>query len=38
MKIEAKLEALELTLPEQFTPPAGTKLHFEIEAEVEISE
>src|SRR5436305_14164613 len=28
MKIEAKLDALGLTLPEQFTPPAGTKLPF----------
>jgi len=28
MKIEAKLDALGLTLPEQFTPPAGTILPF----------
>src|SRR6266487_2311581 len=28
MQIEAKLEALGLTLPEQFTPPAGTILPF----------
>jgi enamine deaminase RidA (YjgF/YER057c/UK114 family) len=28
MKIEAKLEALGLTLPELFTPPAGTTLPF----------
>src|SRR5713101_8476429 len=28
MKIEAKLEALGLTLPAQFTPPAGTILPF----------
>ncbi len=28
MQIEAKLEALGLTLPELFTPPAGTKLPF----------
>src|SRR6184192_4443644 len=28
MQIETKLEALGLTLPELFTPPAGTKLPF----------
>jgi enamine deaminase RidA (YjgF/YER057c/UK114 family) len=28
MQIEAKLEALGLTLPELFSPPAGTKLPF----------
>jgi hypothetical protein len=28
MQIEAKLEALGLTLPELFTPPAGTTLPF----------
>ncbi len=28
MQIEAKLEALGLTLPELFTPPAGTQLPF----------
>jgi enamine deaminase RidA (YjgF/YER057c/UK114 family) len=28
MQIETKLEALGLTLPEVFTPPAGTKLPF----------
>src|SRR6266567_3216016 len=28
MQIEAKLEALGLTLPELFTPPSGTKLPF----------
>jgi hypothetical protein len=28
MQIEAKLEALRLTLPELFTPPAGTTLPF----------